>query len=61
LLEKSGLTLPIVAKALQGRAAPPTNQRTVADLRAQFGVMMERLTPELEPAIVYDLRVEKKQ
>jgi len=59
LLEKNGLTLPSVRAALAGKAAPPTNQRTVADLRAQFGAILERLTPELEPAVVYSPHVEK--
>jgi ATP-dependent Clp protease ATP-binding subunit ClpC len=59
LLEKSGLTLPGVRAALTGKASPATNQRIVADLRAQFGVMLERLTPELEPAVVYSPRAEK--
>jgi ATP-dependent Clp protease ATP-binding subunit ClpC len=58
-LEKHGLTLAIVREALKGRQSTPTNQRIVADLRAQFGAMLERLTPELEPAVVYNPRVDK--
>jgi len=58
-LEKNGLTISIVREALKGGQSTPTNQRIVADLRAQFGEVVERLTPELEPAVVYSPRVEK--
>jgi ATP-dependent Clp protease ATP-binding subunit ClpC len=59
LLEKSGLTLAVVREALTGKASPPANQRIIADLRSHFGVMLDRLTPELEPAVVYSPRREK--
>jgi ATP-dependent Clp protease ATP-binding subunit ClpC len=58
LLEKNGLTLAGVRANLAGKIAPATNQRIVADLRAQFSAILERLTPGLEPAVVYNPREE---
>jgi hypothetical protein len=61
LLEQYGLQLSAVREAALAVVARPTNEQIVADLRAHFGAMMERLTPELEPAVVYSPRLEQAQ
>jgi len=59
LLVKRGLELSTVRAALPGTAASSANRQIVDDLRVRFGKMMARLKPELEPAVVYNVRVER--
>jgi len=61
LLEQYGLQLSVLREAASATVSPLTNRRIVADLRAQFGIMLNRLEPELEPAVVYIPRTEKAQ
>jgi ATP-dependent Clp protease ATP-binding subunit ClpC len=61
LLEQYGLQLSTVREAAAALLSRPTNEQIVADLRAQFGAMMECLTPELESAVVYSPRLEPAQ
>ena len=59
LLEQYGLQLSAVRQAAAAMVAVPANEQIIAGLRAQFGAILERLTPELEPAVVYSPLVEK--
>ena len=57
LLEAEGLQLSAVREAAlaEAPAASPSNQQIVADLRTQFRTLLNRLTPEVEPAVEYRL------
>jgi ATP-dependent Clp protease ATP-binding subunit ClpC len=58
-LEKNGLELAAARTALRTGVSPLTNRQIVEGLRAQFGLMMARINPELEPSVIYKAGVEK--
>jgi ATP-dependent Clp protease ATP-binding subunit ClpC len=62
-LERKGLTLPAVREILKTPPQKPAAAaQTVSVLRAEFRmVLLDRLKPELEPAVVYSLRSEEAQ
>jgi ATP-dependent Clp protease ATP-binding subunit ClpC len=59
LLQARGLRLEGVREAALTVTPATPNRQIVGDLRAQFGMMRDRLKPELEPAVVYRAGVEK--
>jgi ATP-dependent Clp protease ATP-binding subunit ClpC len=64
LLEERGLRLAAVREALAVAEVPKpdltsANRRIIGDLRTEFAGMKARLKPELEPAVSYNLFVEK--
>jgi ATP-dependent Clp protease ATP-binding subunit ClpC len=61
-LEAEGLRLSAAREAASWDSAAlprPSPQRIVADLRTQFGALLNRLAPEVEPAVAYRLEPSK--
>jgi hypothetical protein len=61
LLEARGLRLENVREAALTVTPATSNWQFVGDLRGQFAMLRDRLKPELEPAVVYSVGVEKAQ
>jgi ATP-dependent Clp protease ATP-binding subunit ClpC len=64
VLAEMGLELAAVREALKNRKsrfALPGSRRIMAMLRNEFEPLMQRLTPDVEPAVTYRLRPEKVQ
>jgi ATP-dependent Clp protease ATP-binding subunit ClpC len=64
VLAEMGLEVTAVREALKDRTSrplPPGNRQIMAMLRNEFEPLMQRLKPDVEPAVAYRLRAEKVQ